>query len=67
MRRNYTPAPYALTLRAPATCAETGAILPKGTEAVRYGTRYYGPNTKQAEEYRTQQFSRAWGMADSAY
>lgn len=67
MPRTRATAPYILRTRYPATCAETGAVLPKGTEAVYYpATRaLYSLQSKAAENYRALQFSRAYGMMDA--
>ena len=69
MRRTRLTAPYILRTRYPATCAETGASLPKGTEAVYYpDTRtLYSLQSKAAEEFRALQFSRAYRMADADF
>jgi hypothetical protein len=59
--------PRTITVKYPATCAETGKPLPKGSEAVYYPAtrKLYHPDSRTASEFRSQAFSRSWGMADS--
>lgn len=65
MRR--TESPRRITVKYAAKCAETGRDLPKGSTAIYYPSarKLYCEESRQAEEFREMEFSRAWGMADA--
>ena len=59
--------PYQLTARFDSICPETGKPIRKGDQCIYYPAmrKAYHLKSKAAEEYRSNQFSRAWCMADA--
>jgi hypothetical protein len=67
MRRNSSP--YFTTARFPSTCPETGKQIHKGDPIAYYpqSRQAFHADSKNAENVRALEFSRAWNMADSDY
>lgn len=65
MRRNRDP--YQLKARFDSVCPETGKPIRKGDDCVYFPAdrKAYHVDSKAAEQFRSNQFSRSWGMADS--
>lgn len=59
--------PREIVARFDSTCKETGKPIKKGEKCLYYpdDKAVYSLDSKQAEAYRTDQFNRAYNMADA--
>lgn len=66
MRRRYDP-PRELKARFSSICPETGLRIAEGDSCVYFPAqrKAYHSNSKTADQFRSQQFSQSWGMADA--
>lgn len=68
-RRSRPRGPYKTIARFDSVCPETGEQIKKGDTIIYYPAerKAYHVDSKQAEEFRGQQFNQSWGMTDANY
>lgn len=71
MRRSHNYVPFIAAAKFPATCPETGRAIARGETAAFYRINgkwtAFHVESKNAENVRALEFSRAYCMADSDY